>query len=250
MHLCVVLPALNEETIIAASCQQVAAFLARHFADWTWEIVVADNGSTDQTAAVVLALAQGEPRLRCLAVPRVGKGNAIKAAWQSRDADVYCFMDADLATDLSALPALVAAVTSGGFDVAVGSRFAPGAVVERDWLRRMSSRGYQLVLRLLLGTRVRDVPCGFKAITRRVRDELLPQVRNGAWFFDSELVILAERAGYRIAEIPVRWREPVTPGRATKVKIGSLSLGYLRAVMSLRRRLKTVHQESGIKNQA
>jgi glycosyltransferase involved in cell wall biosynthesis len=239
MHLCVVLPALNEEPIIAASCQKVVAFLASHFSGWTWEVVVADNGSTDQTAAVVNNLARQEPHLRYLAAPLAGKGNAIRSAWQSRAADAYCFMDADLATDLSALPALVAAVAHGGYDLAVGSRFAAGAVVKRDWPRRLTSHGYQLAVRLLFGTHLRDAPCGFKAITRRVRDELLSQVKNGAWFFDSELVILAERAGYRIAEIPVRWREPVTPGRVTKVKIWSLSLEYLRAMRELRRRLRT-----------
>lgn len=235
MRLCLVLPVLNEERIIADTCRQVLEFLSRHGADWTWEVVVADNGSTDRTAAIVADLARRNPRLRYLPIPHTGKGFAIKHAWQSADADVYCFMDADLATDLSALPRLLAAIRDDGYDLAIGSRYAAGAVVERDWLRRISSRGYQLVLKLLLGTHVLDVPCGFKAVSRRVRDQLLPKVQSGGWFFDSELLVLAEHAGYRTQEIPVRWHEP--PGRVSKVNIVLLSFSYFRAVLALRRRL-------------
>lgn len=238
MRLCVVLPALNEERIIAGSCQQVMASLSAHFPAWEWQLIVVDNGSTDRTAEIVRALAAKEPRLQYLRLSQIGKGYAIVAGWRAVSADVYVFMDADLATDLSALPALVSAVSSEGYDVAIGSRYAPGAVVERDLLRRTASRGYQWVLKLLLAVHVADAPCGFKAVSRRVRDQLLPQVENGAWFFDTELLVRAERAGYRVKEIPVRWREIITPGRSSKVKIWSLSVGYLRSVLALRRRLR------------
>jgi len=240
MRLCVAVPVLNEERIIADTCRQLLDFLVERCGGWTWEVAVVDNGSTDRTAALVRSLAASQPRLRYLSLDRIGKGYAVKHAWQAVDADVYCFMDADLATDLAALPALISAIRDGGYDVAVGSRFAPGAVVERDWLRRLASRGYQVVLKVMLHTHVLDAPCGFKAVSRRVRDQLLPQVKSGGWFFDSELLVLAERAGYRIKEIPVRWREPDTPGRKSKVRILSLCWGYLRSVLELKRRLRAV----------
>lgn len=237
MRLCVVIPALNEECVIAANCRIVLQALTRQLPDWEATLVIADNGSTDGTAAAVQQLAAAETRLCYLAVPRRGKGFAIAAGWQSAVADVYVFMDADLATDLAALPTLVNAIAREGYDVAAGSRFAPGAVVERDWLRRFVSRGYRLVLAALVPIQVQDAPCGFKAISRRVRDWLLPRVRHGGWFFDTELVVRAGVGGYRIKEIPVRWHEP--PGRVSKVNMVTLSFTYLCAVIALRRQLRS-----------
>ena len=240
MKVCVVLPALNEERIIANSCKQVMRYLDAHRPGWDWELMVVDNGSKDKTSEIVRELVTREARLQYLKIDRIGKGYAIKAGWQAASADVYMFMDADLATDLAATPVVLNAVSQEGYDVAVGSRYAPGAVVERDWLRRITSRGYWILLKLLLGVRVADAPCGFKAISRKVRDQLLPQVENGEWFFDTELLVRPARAGYRVKEIPVRWREIITPGRKSKVKIFALSIGYLRSVISLRRRLASV----------
>lgn len=237
MHLCIVIPALNEEPIIADACRQVLGLLDRQFPGWTWEVVVADNGSTDDTAAQVKSLAAADARVRYVAVPQRGKGHAIAAGWRSAAADVYVFMDADLATDLAALPALVSAVAYEGYDVSVGSRFAPGAVVARDWLRRFVSRGYRVVLAALVPIQVQDAPCGFKAISRRVRDTLLPQVQHGGWFFDTELVVRAGVSGYRVKEIPVRWHEP--PDRVSKVNMVTLSFNYLCAVIALRRQLRS-----------
>lgn len=247
MRLCVVLPALNEERIIERTCRQVVEFLARRCASWTWEVIVADNGSTDRTAAITKELAGRLPHLRYLSCDRTGKGYAIKYAWERAEAEVYCFMDADLAADLDALPALLSAIRDEGYDLAIGSRYAAGAVVERDWLRRLTSRGYQLVLKVLLRTHVLDAPCGCKAVSRRVRDRLVPRVESTGWFFDSELLVLAEHAGYRTKEIPVRWHEP--SGRVSKVSILALSFSYLRSVLALRRRLASAKQELSRKNQ-
>ncbi|TSC76510.1 MAG: glycosyl transferase family protein [Parcubacteria group bacterium Gr01-1014_31] len=234
--LAIVIPALDEGTIIIANSRAVLTAAAASLPDWDTVLVVADNGSADDTAAQVKGLAATDARVRYEAVPQRGKGNAIAAGWRAVDADVYLFMDSDLATDLSALPAVVGAVAHEGYDVAVGSRYAPGAVVARDWLRRTASRGYRWVLASLVPITVQDAPCGFKAISRRVRDTLLPQIRHGGWFFDTELVVRAGVAGYRIKEIPVRWHEP--PGRVSKVNIFSLSITYLKDVLRLRRQLR------------
>ncbi|MDO8560567.1 MAG: glycosyltransferase [bacterium] len=234
--LVIVIPALNEGTIIAANSRTVLAAADAALPDWDTVLAVVDNGSTDDTAAQVQRLAASDARVRYVAMPQRGKGLAIAAGWRSADADVYVFMDSDLATDLSALPVVVRAVSREGYDVAVGSRYAPGAVVARDWLRRTASRGYRWVLATLVPINVQDAPCGFKAISRRVRDTLLPQVQHGGWFFDTELVVRAGVAGYRIKEIPVRWHEP--PGRVSKVNIISLSVTYLKDVLRLRRQLR------------
>jgi hypothetical protein len=147
-------------------------------------------------------------------------------------------MDADLATNLNDLPRLISAIAKEGYDVAYGSRFAKGAKVERSLLRKIFSFSYRLIAKLLLNLKISDLPCGFKAINKKVRDELLSKIKSQAWFFDSELLILAEKLGYKIAEIPVNWREPKELGRSSQVKIISLSLDYFKKILAIKKRLK------------
>lgn len=212
--LVVVLPARNEATIIRSNLERVCAFLARELHE-PWEIIVTVNGSTDATAAIVHDIAMREPRVECLEIPEVGKGHAVLAGWTravqlstlNSPLSILAFMDADLATDLAALPQLIAAIRAGA-DIAVGSRYAPGARVERSALRRIVSRAYRMLLHTMFGLRVSDAPCGFKAVNARVVRDIVPRIRDTQWFFDTELLIRAQRAGMRIVEIPVSWREP------------------------------------------
>src|SRR6202042_3760292 len=173
---------------------------------------IADNGSTDRTWAQALALAAEFPLVHAVRIERPGRGGALRTVWAASDADIHGYMDVDLSTDLNALLPLVAPLLSGHSDVAIGTRLARGARVVRGPKREIISRGYNLLLRATLGAGFSDAQCGFKAIRRECAAGLLPQTQDSAWFFDTELLVLAERAGLRIHEVPVDWTEDRTPG--------------------------------------
>lgn len=240
MDLSVVVPAYNEAPILHRNVTALRRFLQARFADRQWHIIIADNGSTDGTGALASALAQADPAVVHLVVPTRGKGAAIRAAWLRYPAAVRCFMDADLATDLAALPALVAAVADDGVDLAYGSRYLPTSVVQRSWSRRLTSAGYRWLQRLILPTGISDAPCGFKAVSTRLCEHLLPNVRDNGWFFDSELALSADRLGWRTRGIAVRWREPRARGQGSKVNVLRLSLTYSRRLWELRRRVRAL----------
>lgn len=236
MKALIALPVLNEEDVLRGTVEKLRRFARESLPEWETVIVVADNGSTDATEAIGRRLAAGLPDVRYFRLAKRGKGLAIAAAWRSEAADVYAFMDADLATDLAALPPLLAGVRRGA-GLAVGSRYGNGSRVERSALRKALSLGYRLFLRLAFGTRLADAPCGFKAASPEVVAAVLPRVRNLRWFFDTEFAVRAERAGYRIDEIPVVWRELRPAGRKSRVRIAALVAEYVREVMRLRKDL-------------
>lgn len=202
----VVLPCLNEEKNLAGSVTTLSEFLSAQMGACDWFVTVADNGSTDASPTIGRRLAAASDRVRYLRLDQRGRGAALKRAWMESDADIAAFMDMDLSTDLRALPALVSAIASGGHDVAAASRLRPGAqVLGRSFRREWLSRAYSLAVRGMFFTKFVDPQCGFKAVSRRVVQEVLPLVRNTSWFFDSELLILCEKNGYSIGELPVRW---------------------------------------------
>lgn len=198
-----------------------------------YELVIANNGSTDRTLEIARRLAREYNRVRVLDVPQKGRGGALKRAWLDSRADVLSYMDVDLSTDLAAFPALVGAVAWGEFDLAFGSRLLVQSQVKRGWRRELLSRGYNRLVRLLLHTGIRDLQCGFKAIRRAAAQALLPQVADAGWFFDTELLVQAERLGFRLREIPVRWVED----RDSRVNILSTVWADLRGLWRLRRQL-------------
>lgn len=238
MKLLIAIPAYNEEKVIRKNVLKLYYFCKEKFSQHEWKIVVADNNSTDKTKKIVFELLKEHGEIRYLFIPQKGKGGAIRAAWEKFEADIYCFMDADLATDLSALPALISAIEKEGNDISCGSRYVRGSKVQRSFLRKITSLGYRFLLKLLLGMRIKDAPCGFKAINRRVKESILPLVQNNEWFFDSELVILAEKKEYKIKEIPIVWREEVENGRESRVKMATLIGEYIRNIFRARRNIK------------
>jgi hypothetical protein len=157
----------------------------------------------------------------------------LREAWLASDAAILCYMDVDLSTDLACLPALLAPLLDGTGDVAIGSRLLPTSQTMRGWRRELISRTYNRLLRRALGLRVHDAQCGFKALTRKAAQALLPQVRDDGWFFDTELLALAQRGGWRTVEVPVRWVDD--PG--TTVKLLPTIWRDLRGVWRLRRRM-------------
>ena len=200
----IVIPVHNEGRTLAASVRRVAAFLAQGF-PYPWTITIADNASTDDTWVVAVGLVAELPRVRAVRMAQKGRGRALKAAWSSSSAPVLAYMDVDLSTDLRALLPLVAPLISGHSDLAIGTRLARSSQVRRGPKRELLSRGYNLILKGALATSFSDAQCGFKAIRAAVAAELLPLVENDNWFFDTELLVLAERSGLRIHEVPVDW---------------------------------------------
>ncbi|WP_122817422.1 bifunctional glycosyltransferase family 2/GtrA family protein [Nocardioides pantholopis] len=199
----VVIPVYNEERDLARSVERVREHLAT--LPWSSRVTIADNASTDATAVIARRLAHAYDDVRVVHLAEKGRGRALKRVWSTSDAGVLVYMDVDLSTDLNALLPLVAPLLSGHSDVAIGTRLARGARVQRGPKRELVSRGYNVLLRGTLRARFSDAQCGFKAIRADVARELLPLVEDDAWFFDTELLVLAERAGLRIHEVPVDW---------------------------------------------
>jgi glycosyltransferase involved in cell wall biosynthesis len=226
----IVIPVYNEERDLEPSVRRLRVYLDSFF-PFPALVTIADNASTDATPAIGARLAAELPGVRYLRLEEKGRGRALAAAWSESDADVVAYMDVDLSTGLEALLPLVAPLISGHSDLTIGSRLAPGAHVRRGARRELISRGYNLLLRLALGVRFRDAQCGFKAVRRDVARRLVPLVENRAWFFDTELLVLAERAGLRIHEVPVDWIDDPD----SRVDIPATVAEDLRGVWRLRR---------------
>jgi Glycosyl transferase family 2 len=200
----IVVPVYNEEDDLAVSISRLHTYLSRNF-PLSWLITVADNASTDSTWAIACRLARELDGVRAQRLAEKGRGRALRAAWSGSKASVVAYMDVDLSTDLDALLPLVAPLISGHSDVAIGSRLAHGARVVRGAKREFISRTYNLILRATLRNSFSDAQCGFKAMRAEAARRLLPLVEDNAWFFDTELLVLAERSGLRVHEVAVDW---------------------------------------------
>jgi len=224
----IVVPVRNEEHDLAPSVRRLAGYLREGF-PFSARITIADNGSTDATWAIATQLARELPEVRAIHMELPGRGRALRAIWSQSDAEVLAYMDVDLSTDLNALLPLVAPLLSGHSDLAIGTRLARGSRVIRGPKRELISRGYNMLLRTLMGARFSDAQCGFKAIRRDQARALLPLTQDTGWFFDTELLVLAERAGLRIHEIPVDWVDDLD----SRVDIIATALADLRGMARL-----------------
>ena len=225
----IVIPVLNEEKALPGSIACLHAFLSENI-DGPWRIVVADNGSTDTTPQVCHTLTEQYPEVAYLRIEQRGRGRALRKAWLESDADIVSYMDVDLSTDLRALPLLLQALQDG-HDIAIGARLIPGAEVHlRSLKREFISRSYNLLIKLMFATRFHDAQCGFKAVTKAAAAALVPHVVDQGWFFDSELLILAEKRGFRIKEVPVAW----TDDPDTRVKVAGTAWGDFKGLLRLR----------------
>jgi glycosyltransferase involved in cell wall biosynthesis len=229
----VVVPVYNEVAALGASVESLHRYLLGQF-PFSFRITIADNGSTDGTWELAQELALDLDHVRALRLDEKGRGRALHAVWSESDASVLVYMDVDLSTGLSALLPLVAPLLSGHSDLAIGSRLTRGARVTRGPKRELISRSYNVLLHAALGARFSDAQCGFKAIRADRAHELLPLVQDRAWFFDTELLVLAERSGLRIHEVPVDWIEDPD----SRVDIVSTALADLRGVVRLMRALR------------
>jgi putative flippase GtrA len=200
----VVVPVYNEQAALAPSVRRLHRYLAESM-PYSARITIADNASTDDTASIAATLAEELAGVRVVRLEQKGRGRALHAVWSTSDAPVLAYMDVDLSTDLAALQPLVAPLISGHSDLAIGTRLARSARVVRGPKREIISRCYNLILKSTLAAKFSDAQCGFKAIRADVARPLLPHVTDTGWFFDTELLVLAERAGLRIHEVPVDW---------------------------------------------
>ncbi len=200
----VVVPVHNEEADLEPCLRRLHAHLTEHL-PYPFRITVAENASTDATGEIASRVAAELGDVDVLVLTQPGRGRALRTAWLRSDADVLVYMDVDLSTDLAALLPLVAPLISGHSDLAIGTRLSPSSRVVRGLKREVISRSYNLLLRRTLATSLSDAQCGFKAIRADVARRLLPLVEDTGWFFDTELLVLAERSGLRIHEVPVDW---------------------------------------------
>ncbi|HMG61907.1 MAG TPA: bifunctional glycosyltransferase family 2/GtrA family protein [Streptosporangiaceae bacterium] len=224
----IVVPVRDEEAGLAPSVRRLHAFLAGGF-PFPAHLTIADNGSTDRTWEIATGLAAELAAVSAVRLAEPGRGRAVRSIWLASQCDVLAYMDVDLSTDLNALLPLVAPLMSGHSDVAIGTRLARGSRVIRGPRREVISRGYNLLLHATLGAGFSDAQCGFKAIRRDQARELLPRTEDGGWFFDTELLVLAERAGLRIHEVPVDW----TDDPDSRVNVRATALADLRGIIRL-----------------
>jgi len=227
----IVIPVYNEEAGLEASIVRLHRYLRDNFR-LTWVITIADNASQDQTWGIACRLAGNLDGVRAVHLDQKGRGRALRAVWSTSRASVVAYMDVDLSTDLDALLPLVAPLLTGHSDVAIGSRLAPGARVVRGPKREVISRSYNMILRATLHNGFSDAQCGFKAVRADVAQALLPLVEDNGWFFDTELLVLAEHNGLRIHEVPVDWVDDPD----SRVRVASTAMDDLRGIWRMLRR--------------
>jgi putative flippase GtrA len=230
----IVVPVYNEEADLEASVRRLHAYLSGSF-PLSWLVTIVDNGSTDHTWEVACRLVDQLDGVRATHLDQKGRGRAVRAAWLASAAPVVAYMDVDLSTDLGALLPLVAPLVSGHSDVAIGTRLAPGARVVRGPKREFISRAYNLLLKATLHNGFSDAQCGFKAVRTEVARALLPVVEDEGWFFDTELLVLAEHNGLRIHEVPVDWVDDPD----SRVDVVATAVEDLRGVWRMLRRIAT-----------
>ena len=224
----IVIPVHNERLALEGSVRMLHGYLSATF-PFSWQITIVDNSSTDGTLHIARRLMYELPEVGAMHLPAKGRGRALRTAWSVSRAEVLAYMDVDLSTDLNAVLPLVAPLVSGHSDLAIGTRLARGARVTQSRRRELISRCYNRLLRLALRAHFSDAQCGFKAIRAGAAAELLPLVEDEGWFFDTELLVLAQRRGLRIHEVPVDWVED----RDSRVDIVPTAVADLRGIMRL-----------------
>ncbi len=227
-----VVPVLNEAHVLERSIETIRAFLGANF-PYPWRIVIAENGSKDGTIDIARKLSERHDDVSCILLGERGRGRALRVAWTKSRADIVAYTDVDISTELWALERLCRAIWDDGYDIAVGSRLSPESRTTRGFKREFISRCYNLFVKALLFTDFTDAQCGFKAVSRRVVDEIVPEVKDQAWFFDTELLVLAEKRGYRVRDVPVTWVDDDD----SRVKIVPTAWEDIKGVVRLRQYL-------------
>lgn len=229
IHVDIVVPIYNEEIELEKNISRLHRYLTDCLSMYSWRIIIADNASTDQSAKIGKKITRIYPGVEYFYTSKRGRGNAVKLAWMGSNADIVSYLDIDLSTELNHFSHLVKAIENG-YDLAVGSRLLPmSRVINRPLKREILSRMYNFLMHLLFATKFSDAQCGFKAISGTAARALLPSVIDNEWFFDSELLILAEKYGFKIFDEPVLWID--NPG--STVRVLKTVTGDLRGLIRL-----------------
>ncbi len=226
----IVIPVYNEQAALEKSITTLREYLTSYF-PYSWRITIADNASRDQTWQIAQHLEATFPsQVRALHLDQKGRGRALRYAWSHSEAEIVSYMDVDLSTGLDCLLPLVAPLVSGHSQIAIGSRLARGAKVQRQLKREVISRSYNLLIKLLFGPVFSDAQCGFKAVRSELAQELLPLIGNNEWFFDTEMLLLARHSRLPIYEVPVDWQEDLD----SRVNIRKTVMEDLRGLARMR----------------
>ncbi len=222
-QLSLVIPAYNEAVRLQETLQRCAAWLQQSVP--TWEIVVVDDGSEDDTRAIASAAAARDPRVRLIAAVHSGKGGAVRHGMLAARGQWRLFADADLSMDLNELPRFFAA----DGDVIIASREAPGAVrIGEPWLRHVIGRLFNAMVRIVAVPGIQDTQCGYKMLSARAVQQLFPVARLNGFAFDVELLYLARRAGLRVREVPITWS--YRPGSQVRLRTGLIAFLHILAI--------------------
>ena len=225
----IVIPAYNEEAQVEKSVVKLREFLFENFKEKKWKITVADNASIDKTPEIMKDVATKFAEISYRRIEQKGRGRALKKAWGESEAKIVAYMDVDLSTQIKHIPELINSLENSDFSIAIGSRLLSTSVIKRSLKREIVSRIYNSIIKLMHGTKFSDAQCGFKAVRKDVFEKLRPKIENNEWFFDSEMLILAEKMGYKIYEIPVSWVDDM----GSTVKIIPTAIEDLQGLLRL-----------------
>lgn len=240
------IPAYNESLIIKQSTKQALDFCKNNLTNIDWKIILIINGSNDNSPSIATELTKLDERIKTVIYAEPGRGRALKNYWLTSQAECFCYMDCDLAVDLSALPKLLEPLIKHEADLVYGNRYKTGSLVERSLLRELSSRCYNFIARLILGHKQLDLQCGFKALNQEAFKQLAPLANDPGWFFDTELILWAGKMGLRVTDVKVNWQETRLGKRPSTVKLVSATIDFIKHLLSLRKRLKTQANKSVI----
>ncbi|MBD3359736.1 MAG: glycosyltransferase [Candidatus Buchananbacteria bacterium] len=224
------LPVYNEEKVLEKSVLKLYNYFKNNIKD-DWQIVIVNNASIDKTKKVADSLAQKFLKVDSLNLEDKGRGNALKNVWQKYEADIYAYCDIDLATDIFAFKKLFNSIINGSANIAIGARYIKGSQTKRTLNRLIYSKVYIFLVRLFFPTKIKDFQCGFKAVDKKTVSEILPLVKDKEWFFDTELLLIAEKNDFKIKEIAVQWKE----NPETKVKFIRTIYDYIENLIKFKK---------------
>lgn len=225
----IVIPVYNEEIQLPESIHKLVKFLEHNFTDKKWRITISDNASVDKTPDVARALCNEDSRINYFRLEQKGRGRALKKTWEKAQAKVVAYMDVDLSTHIKHIPELINTLLDSQADIAIGSRLLKKSRINRSLKREIISRIYNLIIKMMHHTNFSDAQCGFKSIRHEIFFKLRPLINNNEWFFDSEMLIIGEKMGFKIHEIPVEWSEDM----GSTVKIIPTAMEDLRGLWRL-----------------
>jgi glycosyltransferase involved in cell wall biosynthesis len=239
-----IIPCHNEEQILEKNSLKLLNFLNNQTYNFDWKIILVLNGITDNSITIAEGLKKQNSKIDFFVIKEKAKGNALKTYLNYSSADFLIYMDIDLAVSLENINTLLKNLLDNNYDLVIGSRLLPESKTNRSFIRELSSRIYIFLSQIMLRHNFSDLQCGFKGMTKNLFLNISKYIEDKNWFFDTELLIFANFLNYRIKEIPVDWAEDRYEKRTSKIKILSDSLTFIKNLLKLKKRLKTVKKQN------